>query len=190
MKDNKDIEEFNKSLDMLPKKQEVYEWVQCIVAALVICVLVFSFVVRLVDVDGSSMYPTLEDGDKLIISNLFYSAEAGDIVVLRTLSFSENPIVKRIIATEGQTVWIDFDAGIVYVDGEPLLEEYVNEPTYEAIDFTSAVTVPDGCVFVMGDNRNHSTDSRDSRIGCVDEREIMGKVYFTVFPIKNFGSDY
>ena len=90
----------------------------------------------------------------------------------------------------GQTVDIDFDRGIVYVDGEPIDEPYIAEPTTEAIDFTGEITVDEGCVFVMGDNRNHSTDSRDARIDCVDVRCIMGKVYFTLFPIKNFGSVY
>ena len=94
------------------------------------------------------------------------------------------------IAVEGQTVNIDFERGIVYVDGEPIDEPYIAEPTTEPLDFTGEITVDEGCVFVMGDNRNHSTDSRYSLIGQVDERCIMGKVYFTLFPIKNFGSVY
>ncbi len=171
-------------------RSDIYDWLQCIVMAIVICVLFFSFVVRLVDVDGSSMYPTLEDGDKIIISNLFYTPKQGDIIVFRKDEYREEPLVKRIIAVEGQTVDIDFDLGIVYVDGEALDEPYIAEPTADQEDFVGPVVVKEGCIFVMGDNRNASTDSRTSSIGMVDTRCIMGKVYFTVFPLKNFGSDY
>ncbi|HBD86799.1 MAG TPA: signal peptidase I [Clostridiales bacterium] len=174
----------------LPKRSEVYDWIQCVVAALVFCVLLFSFFVRLVDVIGSSMYPTLEDADKIVISRLFYTPEQGDIVVFRKGSFKDEPLVKRIIAVAGQTVDIDFENGIVYVDGEILDEPYIAELTKEREDFYGPVTVPEGCIFVMGDNRMKSNDSRDERIGFVDERSIMGKVYVTVFPLKNFGSVY
>ena len=163
-------------------RKEVYDWLQCIVAALLVCVLVFVFIARLIGVVGSSMYPTLKNGDRLIISKLFYTPQVGDIVVLRKESFKDEPIVKRIIATEGQTVEFDFDKGVVYVDGVELEEDYINAPTYESLDITEPVTVPDGCVFVMGDNRNASTDSRDSRIGCVDTRYIMGRAIFLIIP--------
>ena len=166
---------------------EVYDWIQCIIAALIFCVLLFVFVARMVNVVGSSMYPTLEENDKMIISNLFFTPKQGDIVVLRKESFMDEPIVKRVIATENQIVNIDFDAGIVYVDGEALNEPYINQPTHDREDFDGPITVPEGCVFVMGDNRNASTDSRYSGLGCVDTRYIMGKVYFTIFPLKNFG---
>ena len=159
-------------------RRDIYDWVQCIVMAIIVCVLLFSFFVRLVDVVGISMNPTLEDGDKIIVSNLFYDPKPGDIIVFRKDEYREEPLVKRIIAVEGQTVDIDFD------------EPYIAELTTDPIDFTGEITVPEGCVFVMGDNRNHSTDSRYSVIGCVDERCIMGKVYFTIYPLKNFGSVY
>ena len=171
-------------------RRDLYAWMQCIVVAIIVCVLLFSFFVRLVDVVGDSMYPTLENGDKIIVSNLFYDPQPGDIIVFRKDEYRDQPLVKRVIAVAGQTVDIDFDRGIVYVDGEPIDEPYIAEPTTEAIDFTGEITVDEGCVFVMGDNRNHSTDSRDARIDCVDVRCIMGKVYFTLFPIKNFGSVY
>ena len=171
-------------------RRDIYDWMQCIVVAIIACVLLFSFFVRLVDVVGESMHPTLENGDKIIVSNLFYEPKQGDIVVFRKDEYRDQPLVKRIIAVEGQTVSIDFDLGIVYVDGEPLDEPYVAEPTYESYDFGGEITVDEGCVFVMGDNRNQSTDSRYSVIGCVDKRCIMGKVYFTIFPLKSFGSVY
>ncbi len=171
-------------------RRDLYDWIQCIVVAIIVCVLLFSFAVRLVDVVGVSMNPTLESGDKIIVSNLFYTPKQGDIIVFRKDEYRDEPLVKRIIAVEGQTVDIDFNRGIVYVDGEPIDEPYIAEPTVDEEDFVGPVTVDEGCVFVMGDNRNHSTDSRYSSIGFVDERCIMGKVYFTIFPLKNFGSVY
>ena len=99
-------------------------------------------------------------------------------MVLREESFLEEPIVKRVIATEGQTVDIDFEAGVVYVDGEALDEPYINEPTYMEEGTEFPLTVPEGCIFVMGDNRNHSSDSRDSRLGTVDTRCVLGKAVF------------
>lgn len=174
----------------LAARREVYDWIQCVVTALLFCVLLFSFFVRIVDVDGSSMFPTLEDEDKIIVSDLFYSPKQGDIIVFRKTEYKEEPLVKRVVAVGGQTVEIDFKEGVVYVDGVALDEPYTAEPTKEKLDFTGKIVVPEGSVFVLGDNRMHSTDSRYSVIGCVDERYIMGKVYFTVFPIKNFGSVY
>ena len=166
-------------------RAEVYDWIQCIIFALVFCVLLFVFAVRMVNVVGHSMVPTLEQSDKVVISNLFYHPKQGDVVVLRKQTLMEEPIVKRIIATEGQTVDIDFDDGVVYVDGKALDEPYVNEPVHDRENFEGKIT--EGCVFVMGDNRNASTDSRDARLGCVDTRYIMGRVYFTLFPVKNIG---
>lgn len=169
---------------------EAYDWLKCIVAALLICVLAFAFIFRVIGVVGYSMEPTLQDKDKIITTNLFYTPQQGDIVVLRKESFDSKPIVKRVIATAGQTIDIDFSAGVVYVDGLALTEDYTAAPTNKELDFKGEITVPDGCVFVMGDNRNKSTDSRDERIGCVDTRYIIGKVLFRVLPIDNIGSPY
>lgn len=96
-------------------------------------------------------------------------------------------MVKRVIATEGQTIEIDFDRGRVYVDGELLDEPYIAEPTHNQLDFQGPQTVPEGCVFVMGDNRNASSDSRRAQIGMVDERLIVGKVLLRVFPFDSIG---
>ena len=173
--------------------KETYEWIQCVVIALICCVLIFVFIARVIDVVGHSMVPTLQDGDKVIITRLAGDYERGDIVVLRKETFREEPIVKRIIAVEGQTIDIDFVSGIVYVDGEALDEPYVNELTYDPEDFESyekPVVVPEGCVFVMGDNRNNSTDSRRETIGFVDERYIMGKVIFRILPLSKVGAIY
>lgn len=167
---------------------EIYDWIQCLVSALLICVLVFAFFVRIIGIIGSSMVPTFHDGDSVIISNLFYKPKQGDVVVLRKLSFQEKPIIKRIIAVEGQTVDIDFEQGIVYVDDKPLDEPYIAEPTLTPLDFDGKITVPENCVFVMGDNRNNSTDSRSNQIGCVDTRYIMGKVLLRILPVDKFGT--
>ena len=163
-------------------KLEIYDWIQCIVVALVFGILIFMHCFRIVNVDGLSMYPTLYHTDKIITSNLFYSPEAGDIVVVQTDTYGPEPLVKRIIATGGQTIDIDFDEGIVYVDGVALDEPYINSPTMEQEDFEGPLTIPDGYLFLMGDNRNRSTDSRSDMVGLVDERCVIGKVYFILVP--------
>ncbi|MCD7844475.1 MAG: signal peptidase I [Oscillospiraceae bacterium] len=176
--------------EVISPYKETYEWIRCLVLALIVCVLLFVFVARVIDVVGYSMVPTLDDGDKIIITRLAGDYEQGDIVVLRKETLREEPIVKRVIAVEGQTVDIDFTLGIVYVDGVALDEPYVNELTYTQEDFEGPITVPEGCVFVMGDNRNNSTDSRDARVGCVDTRYIMGKVVFRIMPLSKMGAIY
>ena len=169
------------------KRADLYDWISSIIAALIVCVLVFVFLARMVNVVGSSMYPTLEENDKIIICNLFYEPKQGDIVVLRKDTFMDDPIVKRVIAVEGQTVNIDFENGIVYIDNTALKEPYINDLTHERENFEGPFTVPEGCVFVMGDNRNASTDSRKSEIGMVDERTIIGKVYCVIYPLDEAG---
>ena len=108
------------STENTTKRGNVYEWIQCIIMALIVCVVVFVFIVRLVDVVGSSMYPTLENGDKMIVTDVFYKPKYGDIVVFQKDEYADYALVKRVIATEGQTVEIDFDRHIVYVDGKNL----------------------------------------------------------------------
>ena len=150
--------------------QEAYEWLQILIVALVTIILVFTFVGRITPVVGESMLPTLHEGDVMLIRDIGYTdPQPGDIVVLtKEFDAARGPIVKRIIAVEGQTVDIDYQTGAVYVDGEALDEPYLNEPMEEPWyeDLTS-VTVPEGSVFVMGDNRNHSNDSRS----------ILGQTY-------------
>jgi len=152
--------------------------------------LVFMFLFRLVTVDGESMYPTLCNQDQVImLSGIWYGEPlAGDIVVVRAPAFSPEPLIKRIVAVEGDVVDIDFSCGTVTVNGAVLQEEYVPEPTYR--DFAdSGVTFPleveKGCVFLLGDNRNVSYDSRYNLIGQVDQRNILGKVFFLAYPGKN-----
>lgn len=166
---------------------EIYDWMQSLVFALIICIIVFVFIFRIVDVSGNSMNPTLLNGDKLVVSDVFYKPKQGDIVIFRKDEYKAEALVKRVIATEGQTIEIDFDRGRVYVDGERLDEPYIAEPTHNQLDFQGPQTVPEGCVFVMGDNRNASSDSRRAQIGMVDERLIVGKVLLRVFPFDSIG---
>ena len=147
--------------------------------------LTFSLLFRVVVVSGPSMNDTLIHGDWLfLINNVLYNEpKQGDIVVASKESFDDGaPIVKRVIATAGQTVDIDFTAGIVYVDGVALEEDYTLTPTntYEGVEFP--LVVEDGCVFVMGDNRNVSKDSRSPDIGLIDKREILGRAVFLIIP--------
>ena len=166
---------------------EIYDWMQSLVFALIICIIVFVFIFRIVDVSGDSMNPTLLNGDKLVVSDVFYKPKQGDIVIFRKDEYKAEALVKRVIATEGQTIEIDCDRGRVYVDGELLDEPYIAEPTHNQLDFQGPPTVPEGCVFVMGDNRNASSDSRRAQIGMVDERLIVGKVLLRVFPFDSIG---
>ena len=171
--------------------RELYDWVEIFVATMSVILLVFTFVVRIAYVDGPSMEQTLHNGETLVVSNLFYTPKQGDIVVFQAPdSHVEGGIVKRVIATEGQTVDIDFDMWSVTVDGVMLNEPYVNfRNGYRMLssDVSFPVVVPEGCVFVMGDNRNESNDSRGSDIGFVDTRFIFGHVLFRVTPLNKFG---
>lgn len=165
-------------------RREIYDWIYCLSVALIICVVIFAFFIRLIDVRGTSMNPTLNNNDKMLVSGLFYEPKVGDVVVFKKDEYDpERALVKRVIAVEGQVINMDFDHGIVYVDGVPIEEDYIMEPTTNKIDFIGPQTVPEGCVFVMGDNRNASTDSRKKEIGMVDTRLILGRAYAVVYPL-------
>ena len=184
--------EFHKNTTNTEKKERKYTGVQKIfkeckevVTVLVLFMLVYILCFRVVVVVGDSMYDTLVHGDRLVlISNVFYNEpKYGDIIVASKDSFRNGEcIVKRVIATEGQEVDIDFDRGIVYVDGVALDEPYIFSPTklYEGVSFP--LTVEEGCLFVMGDNRMDSKDSRSAEIGLIDKREVLGKAIFLLFP--------
>jgi len=164
--------------------KETYDWILCLLVALVVCVLLFIFVIRVIDVVGTSMNPTLNNNDKMLVSGLFYKPKVGDIVVFKKDEYDPGKaLVKRVIAVEGQEINMDFENGIVYIDGKAISEPYINEMTYNKLDFIGPKTVPEGCVFVMGDNRNMSIDSRKSEIGMLDTRLILGKAYFVIYPL-------
>ena len=174
------------------EQQAAYEWVQALIGSVLAVVLLFTFVVRVVVVDGSSMRETLQDHDLILLLNdtLCGEYEAQDIVVLSKETFENgDPIVKRVIATEGQTVDIDFNIGVVYVDGKALDEPYTREPTWtpEGVEFP--LTVPQNHIFVLGDNRNRSSDSRHIDLGPIDERMVIGKAVLLAVPGKTAESD-
>lgn len=163
---------------------ELYQNLRTLVAVLAVLILAFTFVARIIVVSGPSMENTLLNGDAIIVWSLGYTPEQGDIVVLTQSSYQEDSIVKRVIATEGQTVDIDYDTGTVYVDGTALEEDYIREqmrvPSYG--DIINHLTVPEGCIFVMGDNRNQSADSRYPGIGIIDARCVIGRAVLVLFP--------
>ena len=165
--------------------QTVFGYLHDILSLLVVIILVLVFCLRVVIVSGSSMKNTLVDGDYvLLLSNyLYHNPHQGDIVVASKDSFrGGEPIIKRVIAVEGQQVDIDFTAGIVYVDGIALDEPYIGSPTNtpEGVDFP--LVVEPGCIFVLGDNRMGSQDSRSPSIGLIDRREILGRAIFLLIP--------
>ena len=170
----------------LPEKKrgrELFDWVQALAISVLCVVLVFTFLARITGVRGSSMVQTLQHGDRLLVlSDLFCDYRQGDIVIAYKDSFYPEPIVKRVIAVAGQTVDIDFEAGVVYVDGVPLEEDYVNTPTNRSEGTAFPLTLKEGEVFLMGDNRNGSSDSRNALLGAVDTDYLMGKAVFLLFP--------
>ena len=171
-------------------KKSVILYIQDLVYMLMGIFLVFLLLFRVIVVSGDSMYSTLLDGDYLLLlGNVFYQEpEHGDIVVISKESFDHGtPIVKRVIATEGQTVDIDFENGIVYVDAVALNEPYINSLTTMNEGNHFPLTVEDDCVFVLGDNRGVSRDSRDPVIGQIDKREILGKAVFLMIPGTSHG---
>ena len=157
--------------DRYRRNKETLEWYDALAMAVAVIALVFTFGVRIVKVDGHSMDPTLSNGERILI-NLLKKPDYDDIVVVDGYTEYGRPLVKRVIGKGGDTIDIDFTSGPTYL--------------YESVDFP--ITVPDGCLFLMGDNRNNSTDSRDTRVGCVDERDIMGAAVLRVLPFGKIGA--
>ena len=175
---------------------DLYDWLQMFLGCVVAAVVLFNCVARLTRVDGDSMNNTLQDGEIMLIWSLGYTPKQGDIVVLNKTPVlltgwtEPRAIVKRVIATGGQTVDIDYMAGLVYVDGQPLDEPYLPEemylpgPTMQQTHWE----MPEGSIFVMGDNRNHSTDSRDIQLGPIDTDYILGRAVLALWPSERFGA--
>ena len=171
-------------------KQSVLLYVHDLMCMLLMVMLLFLVVFRVILVTGDSMFTTLWDGDYLLlVSELFCGApEPGDIVVISKQSFDNgSPIVKRVIATEGQTVDIDFESGTVYVDGKALREPYIHNETTNEEGTVFPLTVAENCIFVLGDNRAVSLDSRSPQIGQIDRREVLGKALFLMIPGTHHG---
>ena len=163
------------------------EWFESIVFALTVLVLVFTFVVRVAAVNGISMENTLQPGDRLLLQSVGYTPQRGDVVVTDDLIDYGKPLVKRVIALGGDVVDIDFQTGAVTVNGETLEEPYIRELTLLDEGQTFPLTVPQGKLFLMGDNRCQSKDSRSPEIGCIDERDILGKAILRIFPLQKIG---
>lgn len=169
------------------KGDDWYQWMRTVLCVTLTTVLVFTFAARIIRVDGPSMRETLQNGDLLVVVDRTLSGmpDAGDIVVLNKRGFGDGqPIVKRVVATGGQTVDIDFSSGTVTVDGTVLDEPYLREPTTLDEGVTFPITVPEGSIFVLGDNRGNSQDSRSPELGTVDVRYVIGKAVFLALPGK------
>lgn len=182
--------------------KEVFDWIETLVVAMVFIVILFTFIVRVNTVDGDSMNPTLNDGQKLLVTDLFYTPNYNDIVIVQAAKLDGGkPIIKRIIGLPGDKISIDFTKGIVTRNGEELQIEseagklyedghLINDYTTRNLEMTSGqeYTVPEDCYFVLGDNRNRSSDSRlMSQIGFVEKNFIAGRAVFSIFPFSSFG---
>lgn len=184
-----------------PKKisfvENLFSWVDDLTLYFITFMLIMSFLFRPCTVDGNSMLRTLYNGDVLLLSVLPTSPERGDLVVVTRENVTERPLIKRVIAVGGDRIGIDYRSNTVYVNGEAIEEPYLNAsvlegPFGESNDVytrNTEYTVPEGCVFVMGDNRNDSTDSRAKGVGALEEGQILGKVVFRIYhDTKNGGS--
>ena len=172
-------------------KSEIFDWFEAICFSVVAIILIFTLFVRSAQVEGDSMLPNYHEGDRLLLVNTAISkVEAGDVVVITQPTAVGHPLIKRVIATEGQTVDINYANGTVKIDGEeisePYIKETINSLPYNPIDLP--ITVGKGQVFVMGDNRNASSDSREKGIGLIDTRYILGKAIYRILPFSSFGT--
>lgn len=171
----------------------IYEWIEELVISIVLVVILFSFIFRVVTVNGNSMLPNYQQGDRLIVSAINAEVKQGDVVVI--VDTLDNPIIKRVIATEGQEINIDNETGAVFVDGKELDNSvygvsngitFTDDTMLESMEFPQVV--PDNCVFVLGDNRVISEDSRYVDVGMVDTKKIIGTSIFRIFPFNKIGS--
>lgn len=181
---------------------DILEIAETVIISVFLILLVFTYIARPVTVEGRSMEPTLENEDKLVMRTIFYTPKVGDVVIInneKSYTYQngtdeivegnglDKRLIKRVIATGGQTIDIDFEAGTVTVDGKVLEEDYIKDfTTYNAKAFDYPVTVPEGYIFAMGDNRNNSTDSRDSHVGFVKEEDVIGEAVMRFYPFDKF----
>ena len=190
-------EEFEISFETTEEKSKkslwssVYEWLDSPVYAVLLIFIIFTFFVRVVGVNGESMMPTLKHGDWLTVSAVTTEVERGDVVVVTQPNAINEPLIKRVIAKGGDTINIDFSTGTVTVNGEVQNEPYIAELTARKGDFKGETVIPEGMLFVMGDNRNNSLDSRFDTIGLIDERYVLGVAQVRIFPFGDWNiNDY
>ena len=166
----------------------IYSFLSTLLLCMTVIFVFFACVFRLVSVDGDSMYPNLNNNDKIIVSDFLYTPDYGDIIALSKTTAQEQSMIKRVIALPGDTVMIDFDTHLITVNGKVIFEDYeVSEAISEKGDFTYPLTVPEDCVFVLGDNRINSSDSRDVSVGYVSVDSIEGKAMFRILPFSSAG---
>lgn len=176
-------------------KDEILEWIESFVFAIFVVILVFTFFFRIVLVDGDSMNNTLMDKDRLIVTHINYTAQKGDIVVLNSRGLDKT-IIKRVVGTAGDKVVVDYNDNKVTVNGEEISNEHNREPMfdtglfdrkYQTSENVYEYTVPEDCIFVMGDNRNNSADGRDQRVGFIKNEDVLGKAVFRLYPFESIG---
>lgn len=163
----------------------IYEYVETVLFAMLLLVILFTFLFRVAGVKGGSMEPTLYTTERLLLTTHFYEPTHGDIVVINR--YTEDPLIKRVIGVAGDTIRIDAATGIVYCNGEALQEPYVSAAT-DPKELIGEITVPEGYIFVMGDNRPVSKDSRSAEIGLVDTESVVGKAVWRLWPLNRFGA--
>ena len=164
----------------------VYEWADSLIVAIIAVFLVFAFLFRLAAVEGASMNPTLKDGNWLAVKAITTEIKRGDIVIITQPNALNEPLVKRVIAVGGDKVDINFSEGTVSINDEVIYEPYIAETTQRQFDIAFPITVPEGCYFVMGDNRNNSIDSRSNIVGFIKYGYILGKAEAKLYPLGDF----
>lgn len=182
------VVEKNKKSDK--SMESIYDMVSVMVSAILTVGIIFTFLFKISTVSGESMENTLHNGDKLIISAITQDIEYGDVVVTAQPNAYGKVLIKRVIAVGGQTVWFDEETNKVIVDGKPLDEPYIKEDMEFLLSMSKLFRVPEGKIFVMGDNRNDSADSRDTFIGMIDERYVVGKVVYRFGDKTLFNEDF
>lgn len=175
--------------------RSTFDWLEAAVFSLVLVTLIFSCICRTVGVNGDSMMDTLMDKDRLLLRTNFYTPRHGDVVVVR-IPGQQEPLIKRVIGVAGDTVQLDAIHNVIYRNGERLQEPYVNQYplaygvqwTDENVDHDGTIHIPEGKIFVLGDHRNLSRDSRDRSVRLIDVEDVMGQAFFRIFPFDKIGT--